>query len=110
LFHEGNYTPGFVFRGVWDLCISERSFWLLFIVDPRRFGTLPFREKKGNMSPRVRGVISFLEPTVDVEKLSSVPKKLLLVSGGASVCSVTFVSGSAGNFSNPSLLRNDRGR
>jgi hypothetical protein len=36
---------------------------------------------------------------VVVEKLSNVPKKLLLFSGGALVCSVTFDSGGASVYS-----------
>jgi hypothetical protein len=75
-----DYTTGFIFRGIGAVCISERSFWLFFIVDPERFATSPFQEKRGNISPRVRGVISFLELTVAVKKLSSVPKNVLFFS------------------------------
>jgi hypothetical protein len=77
LFHERDYTAGFIFRGVWALCISERSFWLFFIVDPERFATLPLGEKMEIIPPRVRGITSFPGLTVAVRKLSSVPKKVL---------------------------------
>jgi hypothetical protein len=78
LFHERDYTTGFIFRGVWGLCISERSFWLFFIVDPERFVTLPLGEEKEIIPPRAGENSSSLGPTAAATNLSSGPENLLL--------------------------------
>jgi hypothetical protein len=43
----------------------------LFIVDPERFVTLPYQEKKESIPPRTGGITSSLKPIAVVENLSS---------------------------------------